>query len=191
MNGATDSVQSTGQSDASVRSIPDVDANKILDAGRTNQQAVLPNAVQSRLLGNLFASEPAGTELGTGVIATTDIATLTSSQFDFTVVNNSGLELVAIPDVAVYVGEINSDNEWPNSTYGMGSLPITVFNNWGLTNNKNVVTTVVVRNNFGTLVADVSVIIRWRLIVNAALGGGNDLNTGASNTTGGKGGGGL
>lgn len=133
------------------------------DTGRVSQQKVLPTSISPRLLGSIISSSHSG--LGAGAFSSFSIPGVTSGKFDFTVADKLGRTILAIPDIAVYVNTLTAANQWPNATYGMGTLPITVFNNWGETDNVDTVTTVVVRNNTPNPVF-VIVVCRWRIITN-------------------------
>lgn len=136
------------------------------DMGRTNQQQVLPSAIQTRLIGNLFSNNPSSDALGSGIQGNAVVTNSTSTSFIFTLTDNQGRELIAVPDIAFYVGnQISSTTAWPNQSFGMGNMPIAIYNDWSLTNNKNVVTRAIIRNNSG---ADQNVfcVCRFRIIAN-------------------------
>lgn len=164
-----------------------------VDNSRLSQQYVRPSAVKSSGLGPIVASSASG--VGNGLAATATIAGSGNNQiFNFTVADKKGRTILALPDVSVYINSITTANQWPTSSYGVATLPVTVMNDWGLTDNINTVTRVVVRNNN---VASVFVIVvcRWRVITNptvqlaqADVGNGN-LQTTASSLVGGSGGG--
>lgn len=133
---------------------------------RINQQRVLPSAIQTRLLGDLFSNSPPGNELGAGIRGTINVPNNASGTFRFQLDDSQGREIIAVPDISFFVGEFpTADNLWPNSRFGMGNMPTSVFNSWAHTNNKNVVTQAVIRNNTG---ADqiVTCICRFRIIAN-------------------------
>lgn len=145
------------------------------DPGRINQQQVLPSAIQTRLIGNLFSNNPSSDAPGSGIHATLALPASSSGSFIFTISDNQGRELIAVPDVAFYIGEfINASTHWPNSSFGMGNMPIAVFNDWGLTNNKDVVTRAIIRNNTGAEQI-VTCYCRFRIIANPS------RSTGVSN----------
>lgn len=136
------------------------------DPSRINQQRVLPAAIQTRLIGNLFSNNPSSDAQGSGLQATTIIPNSSSASFIFTLTDNQGRELIAVPDIAFYVGdEVDPSFQWPNRDHGMGNMPATVFNDWGLTNNKNVVTRAIMRNNSGSD-QNVICVCRFRIIAN-------------------------
>lgn len=133
-----------------ISSIDDVPAFPRTDnQPRTNQQQVLPTAIKNRLLANLFSNNPASDELGSAIKLSGVIPNNSSGSFRFTFSDPDGRELIGVPDVAFYINNVNSDSQWPNAAFGMGNMPTSVFNDWGLTDNKNVVVRATIRNNTG------------------------------------------
>lgn len=180
---STDSIQgSAGAKNGNnlLNQVPIQSVTQDYTPGRVNQQQVQPNAVKSRLLTEtIITANPVSDALGSGIRLSATLDALQTADFDFYVNNEAGLTLFGSPDVAVYIGSISSDNLWPSNGYGMVTLPVSVFNNWGLTDNRNVVTSVFVGNNSGSIVT-VFVVLRWRLILNQSLGnatGGQNSNT--------------
>lgn len=159
---------------------PDVPLDDILKPDETRMAAhrIIGQATSGSKIGDVVSGSPASTNLGTGTALTSTIADATSGTFNFTVTDNFSRVLLAVPDMAVYIGTPSAATLWPNTSFGMGNMPIAFFNNWGLTNNVNVVHTIVVRNNTGSP-QTVTVIGRFRIITNStpALSG---LDTGAS-----------
>lgn len=136
------------------------------DPRRVNQQQVLPSAIQTRLIGNLFSNNPASFAPNSGVRLTEIIPNNSSGNFYFTLTDNQNRELIAVPDIAFYVGEVvGPDTLWPNASFGMGNMPMTVYNDWAITDNKNVVTHAIMRNNSGTD-QEVTCVCRFRIIAN-------------------------
>lgn len=131
---------------------------------RIGQQGIRPASVTSRLLADIFSSEPESDALGTAVTGTFNALPDGSSvHFIFTVSNTAGLTIVAVPDVAFTV----NGADWPNATHGLGTTPVVVFNDWINTDNHNVATRVAMRNNSGSPI-DVVAYVRWRIIANPA-----------------------
>lgn len=165
---------------------------------RIGQQNVRPNAVKSTALGPIVTSSHSGTGSGAGIVAT--VPTGFSINILFTLTDNKGRAMLAVPDVSVYVpatstADITAANQWPNAVWGGGTLPVYVMNDWGRTDNSNVVTRVVVRNN-GAINVSVIVVIRWRVITQPTnqptqAGSGIDFSTGIALPTIGGGGGHL
>lgn len=140
---------------------------------RVNQQQMLPAAIKQRLLGEIIGSSTGTVKAGSGTSSTSTIPDATSASFLFTTTDNFNRVILVVPDVAIYVhataATVSSANQWPNATYGAGNMPVTVINDWGLTNNVNFVCRVVVRNNTGGSV-NVIVVYRGRIITNALAG---------------------
>lgn len=137
-------------------------------ATRNTQQKALPTSVPARVTADLFSNEPDSYALGSGVSETALVAANTSTSFLFTVASNNGAPIIAIPDVAFFIGSFSSSTQWPNPTYGMGNMPVAVFNDWGLTDNYNVVTRATIRNNTG-LDQVVICIGRFRIVTNPSI----------------------
>lgn len=155
--------------------IPNASVDQLLkpDQNRIGADSIFGQSISAGKIGDIITGNPASTNLGTGLSSgAATIADASSLSYIFTLTDNYNRVLVAIPDIAIYVDGSAVANQWPNTTYGMGNMPITWFNDWGLTNNVNTVTRVVVRNNTGGS-RSVTVIVRWRLITNstAALNG--------------------
>lgn len=158
---------------ASVNSIDDVPAfPKTENQPRTNQQQVFPAAIQPRLLGSLFSNNPVDETLGSAVKLVGTIPNNTSGSFKFTFSDPQGREIIGVPDVAFYINATDGSSQWPNATYGMGNMPTSVFNDWGLTDNKNVVVRATIRNNTGAQQI-VYCYCRLRIIINP----GSQFNT--------------
>lgn len=152
-----------------IDSIPNVPAfPRTENQPRTNQQQVTPSAIQPRLLGGLFSNNPTSSALGTAIKLNTIIPNSSSGSFKFQFSDPQGREIIGVPDVAFYIGSVDSSTQWPNANFGMGNMPTSVFNDWGLTDNKNVVVRATIRNNSG---ADqlVYCYCRLRIIVNPGL----------------------
>jgi len=153
---------------------------------RLQANRIAGQAIHASKVGDMVTGNPASTNLGSG--NSTGIQTIpdaTSLSVLFTLTDNFGRVVMAIPDIAIYTDTttpgtptISAADTWPNSTYGMGNMPITSFNDWGATNNVNVVCRVVIRNNTGSQRA-VIVVNRWRVITNASVSLGG-LTTGSS-----------
>lgn len=149
---AQDSLDTTPRpsTPASINSIDDVPAfQKVDNQPRTNQQQVIPTAIKTRLLANLFSNNPDGTALGSAIKLRASVPTGFTVTFIFNLSNPDGRELIAVPDVAFYFSNPTSNNQWPTGTLNMGNMPASVFNDWGLTDNKNVVTRATMYNNSG------------------------------------------
>lgn len=142
------------------------------DPGRINQQQVLPSAIQTRLIGNLFSNNPSSEQAGSGIRLEGVIPNNSSGRFTFTLSDNQNRELIATYDIAFYIGEdANDSTQWPNASFGMGNMPFVVYNDWGLTDNRNIVARAVMRNNSG---ANQNVIcyLRFRIIANPGTSSG-------------------
>lgn len=139
------------------------------DTTRVIQQRIIPNAIQTSMIGNLFSSNPGGTTLGTANFTSGIASNGTSTVVNFTVSDNQGRQLIAFPDVSVFTNatdpsQISPDTQWPNNNFAGNNFPVFINpSNWGNSNQHDVVTTVVMRNNSG---ADVPFVIavRWRII---------------------------
>lgn len=147
---------------------------------RMQANRLVGQAVHSSKVGDMVQGNPPSTNIGSGTSnGIQTIPDATSISVLNTLTDTFGRVLMAIPDIAIYTDKttagtptISQADAWPNATYGAGNMPVTSFNDWGLTNNVNVVNRTVIRNNTGSQRA-VIVIIRWRIITNAsvALGG--------------------
>lgn len=144
--------------------------------GRTSDHLVLNGSINANKLGDIITGNPASTNLGSGISSgLSTIPNAMSLSFIFAVNDEYNRVIIAVPDIAIYVGSLDDANLYPNASYGYGNLPIAIYNDWALTDNVGVVTRVIVRNNTGAPV-DVYVICRWRIITNstAALQGLTD-----------------
>lgn len=159
---AQDATQTTSNKPVTVAS---VDANAA-ETARVNQQAILPTAVQTRFLSQLITGSNAQSNY---------IRTPAGRNFltRFTVTNDQGQQVLAIPDTSVYIGIVDisnatADNEWPRVGFDMHTFPIS-FNSsdWGFTNGINQVATVTGYNNTGSD-QDVLIVTQWRVIVQPA-----------------------
>lgn len=140
---------------------------------RVNQQSLLPAAIKQRLLGEIIGSSTGSLSLGSGVYGSSTMPDATSASFLFTTTDSFNRVILVVPDVAIYVNAttatISTADAWPNNSYGQGNVPVTVFNDWGLTNNVNYVCRVGIRNNSGGSI-NVIVVYRGRIISNALAG---------------------
>lgn len=137
---------------------------------RVNQQRILPSAVKSRSFGAIIFGSPSSNALGSGVNSgVITISNATNRSVAITASDAFKRTLLVSPDIAIFIGSVTSANQWPNSTYHMGNLPITIFNDWGLTNNVNTVTRVGIYNNTGSS-RDVIIVYRARFIRNPVAG---------------------
>lgn len=141
---------------------------------RTNQQKMLPTSVQTRLLGQLFSNNPSSSALGSGIYNSINLPTASSASFLFTVADNAGREVIAVPYVAFYIFDTvtNAYLHWPNTSFGMGNMPTSVFNDWGNDNQFNTVTRAVIRNNTGSTQL-VQAVCRFRIITVITTQGGS------------------
>lgn len=164
-----ESGKSTNLPRETMSSIPNKPAfADVANQPRANQQQILPSAVQTRLLGNLFSNNPTSSSLGTAIKLSTNLPNANSVSFKFTFKDPQGREIIGVPDVAFYIGTPDAANQWPNPTFGMGNMPTSVFNDWGLSDNKNVVVRATIRNNTGSAQL-VYCYCRLRIIVNPGL----------------------
>lgn len=155
----------TPRASVSFDTIPDKDPLEG-EGERVSQQGLLPGSVQARNVGSIVTNSAAGLGAGTYVYAT--IPATQSLNFLFTLADNQNRVTLAVPDVGFFVnGAVTEDNRWPTSTLGMGTMPVLVYNDWGLTDNINTVTHVVWRNNSGDA-QPVVVVCRWRIITNTS-----------------------
>lgn len=145
--------------------IPDKDP--LRGESRITQQDLTPGSVKARNISNAVTSSHSG--LGNGLAASITVPAAQSGNFVFTLKDNLNRTILAVPDVSVFPESVTAANQWPNSTYGMGTMPVTVMNDWGLSDNVGVVTRVVVRNNLTSDVF-VTVVCRWRMVVNQTAG---------------------
>lgn len=138
---------------------------------RVNQQQLLPAAIKERLLGNIISGNPVSTEAGSGNASTLTIPDASTGYVRNTLTDNFGRVLLAVPDISVYIGSISAATQWPSDSLsiGMGNMPLHVRNDWGRTDNVNVVNEIAIRNNTGSS-QDVIVVLRWRIITNAVGG---------------------
>lgn len=132
---------------------------------RVPQQKVIPNAVQTRMIGSLFSDNPSGINLGTANFSTSIVPNSSSVTFNFSINNPNNNQLIAPPDVSVYIGGvISSSTQWPTQAVGGGNFPVYITpSDWGLSDNLTVVTRVTCRNNTGSDQL-VTVAVRWRII---------------------------
>lgn len=150
---------------------------------RVNQQRMLPTAVPTRILGQIISGNPDSTQLGSGNFVTDSgtttltVANATSLTISLSLNDNFNRVIFAIPDFTIYTDTttpgtptISSADQWPNSTYGMGNMPMSTWNDWGSGNNVGIVTKVVIRNNTGSD-RKIKVIYRFRIITNPTSGG--------------------
>lgn len=149
-------------------SIPNVDpfTQGSTDSTRINQQSVVPNAMKNRLLGSLISSSASG--LGNGSILKYVIPGGGTANFEFEIADVQGRTIVAVPDIAVYIGSISGSTQWPFGPFGPITFPVSCFNNWGLTNNVNSFTSVVVANQFSDA-QQLYVVCRWRIVTNPTI----------------------
>lgn len=137
------------------------------DPDRVSQQQIIPGFVRTRALGNIIDSSVSG--LGNALFGKGIVPNGFSGVFNLTVASSLNQVILAVPDVSFYIGSVAAANQWPTAAVGGGNFPIYVTtNDFGQTNNVDVVTRVVCRNNSG---ADQTVIVavRWRIIANAAM----------------------
>ncbi len=132
---------------------------------RIGQQEVKPQAVKDRNVAPLVTSSHNG--LGRGQVQTALMISNTTTVFTFSVRDNLNRTILAVPDVSLYLGSVSAATQYPYQAYGMGNMPIAVYNDWGLSDNVGVVTRFLVRNNSGADVTGIAV-CRWRIITNPA-----------------------
>lgn len=132
---------------------------------RVNQQYIRPQAVKDRNIGPIVTSSHSG--LGNADFVTATVPNSSSRNIYFTLTDKQGRVMLAVPDVSVYIGSVTDANQWPTSTVGGGNFPVYVMNDFGQSDNVNVVTHVVCRNNTGV---DQTIVVacRWRIVVNPA-----------------------
>lgn len=144
---------------AVIPSIPDVPA--FVDNSRSNQQSIAPGAVQSRLLGNLFSTNPSDpSQVLTGTFR--NLANASSISFIFTVSDPAGRQIIAIPEIAFVV---NGEN-FPGADFGFGATPIYIYNDLNLSNGNNLVVRAAMRNNSGGSIDRIDCNARFRIIAN-------------------------
>lgn len=147
-------------------SVPVATNTAITSPTRVQKQKTLPSFITSRSLGQVITSSATG--LGNALFANFVVPNSTSGVFTLKVANVNKQVILAVPDVSVYIGSQPSDaTQWPTAAVGGGNLPVYVMNDFGQTDNVNVVTRVVVRNNTGSD-QSITVAIRWRIITNSA-----------------------
>lgn len=134
---------------------------------RTSQQELLPNSVQVRQIGSLFSDVPNTVNLGVAIFSTSVIPNSSTGVFNFTVADNAGRQIIAPADWSAYIGSVSAANQWPTSFpggVGAGGMPIyATLSDFGMSNNLNVVTRIIVRNNTGST-QTVIVAVRWRIV---------------------------
>lgn len=135
-----------------------------LAGNRVGQNQLLPNSVDGQVVGNIIESSHAG--LGTGARGTVVIPDGSSGTFTFTLFDKLSRTILAVPDVSWYIGSVSTATQWPNTTFGMGNMRSTVWNDFGTTDNVNVVTKLIVRNDTGSPQTVIG-ICRWRVIKNS------------------------
>lgn len=154
-------------SNATMYSLPTIENQeplvKSLDATRINQQMLLPNSAKARIIGDILSSTSPNQSIAPSESQPTVIANNTTTSFIFTIADNQGRAIIAVPDIAVYDNVIASNTAWPTPTYNMLTLPLVIFNDRSLSNGSNVVTRVEVGNVSGTP-ATVIVTCSWRII---------------------------
>lgn len=145
---------------------------------RVNQQSMLANAVTSHVLGGIISGNPESLKAGSGVSFTdsglTSIPNGESRTITTTLSDNFGRVLLAMPDEAIYINGTAAANQWPNATFNMTNVKVSFWNDWGYTNNINVVRRVSLVNNSGGAIT-VTYIYRWRIITNP-IGGQTGAN---------------
>ncbi len=142
---------------------------------RVNQQRMLPTAVPTRVLGQIISGAPESTTPGTGVSSgVLTIGNGNTATIQYTTSSVLNRTLLAVRDVGVYLGSISDATQWPNATINMRTFPISIYNDWGQTDNVNVVTRVHLYNNTGSS-QNIIVVSRARIIINP-VGGSNERN---------------
>lgn len=137
-------------------------------SSRTSSHDVIGQGIGVSKIGDIVGGNPASTNLGSGVYSNSTVPNAASGNFLFRFSDQYNRVILGVPDVSIYVGSsIIPANQWPNASYGMGNMPITYMNDWGLSDNVGIVTRVVVRNNSGADV-NVFVVVRLRTITNSS-----------------------
>lgn len=132
---------------------------------RTGQQGLLPTAVQPRFLSQIISGSN---------VQSSYIRVLDGRNFlvRFTLTNDSGKQVLAVPDSSVYIGITNISQVgilptpiWPRLGFSMFQFPVS-FNSsdWGFTDGINQVTSITGYNGTGND-QDVLVVTQWRVIV--------------------------
>lgn len=154
---------------------------------------IVGQAMSSSKVGDMITGNPASTNIGSGnlVVDNTGSTSLTitnssSITANITLTDTFNRVLLAVPDIAIYTDvttpgtpTISVADQYPNTTYGMGNMPIAIWNDWGLSDNVNVVTRVVIRNNTGSD-RKVKIVYRFRIITNASVALGGTATGGTS-----------
>lgn len=141
-----------------------------VEEGGLNPLTIRPSTINQQAVGNLITSSAVA--LGQAAFATQQLPTMTTTQVNFTLADNAGRTISPNPDVAVYTNvtnpnQISAANQWPNAAYGMSNLPWQQYQNFGLTDNVNAVTSVSIRNN-NAFAVNVVIAVRWRIITNSS-----------------------
>ncbi len=135
-----------------------------------NSLQLRPGSVRQTAVGNLVSSSHAG--LGNAAFSAQLLPAMTTNQVNFILTDALARTVSGQPDVALFTGitdpsQIAPDNsnQWPNVNFGLSNMPWMPYQNWGITDNVNTVTSVAIRNNTSN---DVNVVIavRWRLVTN-------------------------
>lgn len=112
------------------------------EQGRIKQQNLIPNAVKGRNLGRVIQETATGTASITLSNGQETTFTITTQSI------NRGVLLFCIPDITLFVGSVALGNALPGGANVTSSAYQVVFlgNDWGSTDDNNVVTKVFVRN---------------------------------------------
>ena len=112
--------------------------------------------IEARSISDIISTSPRSNALGTGNTNPAESATQTVTNgqyFTFSTKYSSsrGSTLaLASPDVSVYHDSISEATRYPNATINMSNFPVSIWTDWGSTNNVNVVIRISVYNNTGS-----------------------------------------
>lgn len=161
--------------------VPERDLEHALAAGhRVQPHDLVGQVIGGSKVGDVITGNPATTNLGAGT--SSGVFTLLNTKtvrVAFTLSDNFRRVVLAVPDVSVYLGSISTANHWPTDAYNMVTLPVSAMNDWGNTDNVNVVNRVVITNNTGSD-QDLVVVNRWRIITNSSVSLSGQASRGVS-----------
>lgn len=123
---------------------------------RIDTTQLRPSAVGQEGVGDLITGQTATTGLVFVADQTTNIT-------EFTLTDNYNRGMLAPAEAWIQVNGFT----WPSAQFAMGNFPVSVFNNFGISDGINIVTTVACRNNSGATV-QLQVTAYFRVITNSS-----------------------
>lgn len=138
-----------------------LDNTEIAQDTRVAQQNVIPAAIKTRLLNDLFTTEPPS--FSNALYASYQaLPDQVSVSFLFTVSNSNNLQVFPIFEISFYVNHV----KYPNSPYGFGATPVFIYNDLAMSNGKNMVVRAAMRNSSGASISLIEAYARFRIITN-------------------------